>query len=63
MKIFEIIESASAGGTSSGSVASSTGGGNGFLNGGPGTLTRAGTIPKKKKTNKKNDKYSKHPGE
>lgn len=49
--------------TTAGAIATSMGGGNGFLNGGPGTLTRAGTIPKKKKTNKKNDKYSKHPGE
>lgn len=58
MKIKEIIET-----TTSGAIATSMGGGNGFANGGPGTLTRTGTIPKKKKTNKKNDKYSKHPGE
>lgn len=37
--------------TSAGMVAGSMGGGNGFLNGGPGTLARAGT--KKKKRNKK----------
>lgn len=39
--------------TTAGSVATSMGGGNGFVNGGPGTLSRAGTVPKKKKTNKK----------
>lgn len=39
--------------TTAGSVATSMGGGNGFANGGPGTLTRAGTVPKKKKTNNK----------
>lgn len=37
--------------TSAGSVASSMGGGNGFVNGGPGTLDRAGTT--KRKRNKK----------
>lgn len=36
------------GGTSSGSVASSMGGGNGFVNGGPGTVKRV-TIKKTKK--------------
>jgi hypothetical protein len=40
--------------TSAGSIASSMGGGNGFVNGGPGTLTRAGTT-KKKKRKKKSD--------
>lgn len=45
-----VSETATAGGSSAGGVAST---GNGFLNGGPGTLTRAGTVPKKKKTNKK----------
>ena len=39
--------------TTAGSVATSMGGGNGFANGGPGTLSRAGTVTKKKKTNKK----------
>jgi hypothetical protein len=39
--------------TTAGSVATSMGGGNGFASGGPGTLSRAGTVPKKKKTNKK----------
>ena len=34
---------------SAGSIASSTGGGNGFVNGGPGTLSRAGTTKKNKK--------------
>ena len=33
----------------SASVATSMGGGNGFLNGGPGTLTRTGSIKKSKK--------------
>jgi len=51
MKITEIIsETATAGGTSSGSVATT---GNGFANGGPGTLSRAGTVPKKRKNKKK----------
>lgn len=51
MKINEIIkETATAGGSSAGGVASI---GNGFANGGPGTLSRAGTVTKKKKTNKK----------
>ena len=39
--------------TSAGSIASSMGGGNGFANGGPGTLTRSGSIKKKKKRSKK----------
>ena len=40
--------------TSAGNVGSSMGGGNGFVNGGPGTLARApGT--RKKKTKKKNN--------
>ena len=50
MKIKEITETASAGGMSSGSVATSTGAGNGFLNGGPGTMKR---VPTKKKASKK----------
>jgi hypothetical protein len=36
-------------GTSSGAIASSLGAGNGFLNGGPGTLSRAGVKKTKKK--------------
>ena len=39
--------------TTAGSVASSMGGGNGFLNGGPGTLNRAGTTQSKSKKKKK----------
>lgn len=39
--------------TSAGSVATSIGSGNGFANGGLGTLTRAGTVPKKKKPKRK----------
>jgi len=35
--------------TTAGAVASSMGGGNGFLNGGPGTLSRTGTTKKRKK--------------
>ena len=38
--------------TSAGSMATSMGSGNGFLNGGPGTLTRAGTTKKKRKQKK-----------
>ena len=49
MKINEIVKET----TTAGSVATSMGGGNGFANGGPGTLTRAGTASKKKKTKKK----------
>lgn len=50
MKINEIIsETATAGGTGAGAVASSTAGGNGFASGGIGTISRAGNIPKKKK--------------
>lgn len=51
MKITEIIsETATAGGTAAGGVAST---GNGFASGGIGTLSRAGTVPKKKKPKKK----------
>jgi len=35
--------------TTAGAIASSMGGGNGFANGGPGALTRAGTKKRKKK--------------
>jgi hypothetical protein len=40
-----VKETATAGGTSAGGVAST---GNGFANGGAGTLSRAGTVRKKK---------------
>jgi hypothetical protein len=54
MKIKDVLqETATAGGTSAGGIAST---GNGFASGGIGTLSRAGTIKKKKKTTKKNDK-------
>lgn len=47
MKINEIIkETATAGGTGAGGISST---GNGFASGGIGTLSRAGTITKKKK--------------
>ena len=56
MKISEILENASAGASSSGGMATSMGGGNGFLNGGPGTVSRAGvnaTVqPRKSKKRK-----------
>lgn len=45
-------ETATAGGTSAGAIAGVS---NGFANGGPGVLSRAGSS-KKKKTAKKNDK-------
>ena len=52
MKIYEITETASAGATSAGAIATSPG--NGFLNGGPGTIKRAPeSKPKKKKKTKK----------
>ena len=47
-----VSETASAGGMGAGDVGSSMGGGNGFVNGGPGTLSRA-PGSKKKKRNKK----------
>jgi hypothetical protein len=49
MKIKDIVSEAAAAEMSAGAVASSMGGGNGFLNGGPGTLTRTGSIKKSKK--------------
>lgn len=49
MKIKDIVSEATAAEMSTGAVASSMGGGNGFLNGGPGTLTRTGSIKKSKK--------------
>ena len=42
MRITDINETASAGASSAGAIATSMGGGNGFLNGGPGTVKRAG---------------------
>ena len=53
MKIREIVETATAGASSAGGVATSMGGGNGFANGGIGTVSRAGTVKKKKKSKKK----------
>ena len=54
MKIKDIVSEAAAAEMSAGAVASSMGGGNGFLNGGPGTLTRTGSIkPRKKKSKAK----------
>lgn len=56
MKISEILENASAGASSSGGMATSMGGGNGFLNGGPGTVSRAGvntTVQPGKKRKRK----------
>ena len=56
MKINELCET-TATEMSSGSFATSMGGGNGFVNGGPGTLTRSGSIkPTKKKKSKKRKK-------
>ena len=52
MKVHEILgETATTGGTSAGAIAAVTG--NGFANGGPGTLTRAGTTNNKKEKKKK----------
>ena len=51
MKISELSETAAAEMTSA-SIATSMGGGNGFLNGRQGTLTRSGTIKTKKKKSK-----------
>ena len=42
--------------TTAGSVASSMGSGNGFVDGGPGTLSRAGTTQSNKKKKKKSSK-------
>jgi hypothetical protein len=49
-----VKETASAGGMGAGSFASSMGGGNGFANGGIGTISRAGTVNKKRKKKKQN---------
>ena len=59
MKVFEIlskpITEMTAGGTGAGSIAGAfAGGGNGFVNGGPGTITRVSNKPKKKKKPSKN---------
>ena len=54
---FESIKEMTAGGTGAGSIGSAfAGGGNGFVNGGPGTLKRVTTDskPKKKKKSNKN---------
>jgi hypothetical protein len=56
MKIKDIVSEAAAAEMAASSVASSMGGGNGFLNGGPGTLTRTGSIKKSKKKKPKNKK-------
>lgn len=56
-KEFESIKEMTAGGTGAGSIGSAfAGGGNGFVNGGPGTLKRVTTDskPKKKKKSNKN---------
>ena len=45
MKISDVITE-----TTSASLATSMGGGNGFANGGPGTLVRRGKKPKKKES-------------
>ena len=55
MKINELCETTAVE-MSAGSVASSMGGGNGFVNGGPGTLTRTGSIKKSKKKKPKSNK-------
>jgi hypothetical protein len=47
MKIKEITET-----TTAGSIATSIGNGNGFVNGGPGVISRTGSVSKKKKTKK-----------
>jgi len=52
---FESIQEMTAGGTGAGSVAGAfAGGGNGFVNGGPGTIQRVTNKPKKKKKQSKN---------
>jgi len=55
MKISELCETTAVE-MSAGSFASSMGGGNGFVNGGPGTLTRSGSIKKSKKKKPKSKK-------
>jgi hypothetical protein len=48
LEYHSLSENASVGATASGAIASSMGNGNGFVNGGPGTITR--TQTKKKRT-------------
>jgi len=48
MKVHDIIKE-----TVSGSFASSMGNGNGFANGGPGTISRQGKVKKKNQRNSK----------
>lgn len=48
MKIKDIVSEATAAETTSSAMATSMGG-NGFVNGGPGTLKRTGSIKKSKK--------------
>ena len=55
MKINELCETTAIE-MSAGAVASSMGAGNGFVNGGPGTLTRTGSIKKSKKKKPKSKK-------
>ena len=55
MKMNEIVETTAVE-MSAGAVASSMGNGNGFVNGGPGTLTRSGSIKPSKKKKRKNKK-------
>ena len=55
MKINELCETTAVE-MSAGAVASSMGNGNGFVNGGPGTLTRSGSIKPAKKKKRKNKK-------
>ena len=60
---FHVIgESASAGASSAGGVASSTGFGNGFLNGGPGAISRYGNKKKKRKVETKGETGPKFTG-
>jgi hypothetical protein len=60
---FHVIgESASAGASSAGGVASSTGFGNGFLNGGPGAISRYGSKKKKRKVEAKGETGPKFTG-
>ena len=56
MKIKDIVSEAAAAEMTAGAVASSMGNGNGFVNGGPGTLTRSGSIKPAKKKKRKNKK-------
>lgn len=53
MKIKDIDKDIVKETTVAGSIATSMGGGNGFVNGGPGTLSRVGTATTKQKKRKK----------